>query len=163
MIFVLEVPVDEHPHAWFAYDDQDLLTKVAGDDPLQPWEIHDACSPRELMALVGVLPGSPEAQAFPGMVKLAQAYGLDTTLYRADYLLERGCYQDQPVSVRQACEAALRHRVGSTLKDLRIYWREEDAVLATEGTEPMFAAKDGWKALHALRSQLLSLDVLAES
>lgn len=163
MIFVLEVPVSEHPHAWFAYDDQDLLTKVAEGDPLQPWEIHDACTPHDLMELVGVLPGSPEAQAFPGMVKLAQAYGLDSTLYRADYVLERGCYQDQPISVRKACEAALQHRVGSTLKDLRIYWSEQDAVLATEGAEPLFASKDGWKALHALRSQLLSLDVLAES
>ena len=64
MIFVLEVPVSEHPHAWFAYDDQDLLTKVAEGDPYNPWEIHDACTPRELMELVGVLPGSPEAQAF---------------------------------------------------------------------------------------------------
>ncbi|MEY2843457.1 MAG: hypothetical protein RI920_1494, partial [Pseudomonadota bacterium] len=36
-------------------------------------------------------------------------------------------------------------------------------VLATEGAEPLFATKDGWKSLHALRSQLLALDVLAEN
>ncbi len=163
MIFVLEVPTDEHPHAWFAFDDQDLLGKVAESDPLNSWEIHDACSPRDLMELVGVLPGTPEAQAFPGMVMLAQEYGLDNTLYRADYVLERGCYQPEEVTVRRACEAALRHRVGSTLKDMRIFWSEEEAVLATEGAEPLFATKDGWKSLHALRSQLLSLDVLAEN
>jgi tRNA (guanine37-N1)-methyltransferase len=66
------VPTDEHPHAWFAFDEQDLLGKVAEGDPLNSWEIHDACSPRDLMELVGVLPGSPEAQAFPGMVMLAE-------------------------------------------------------------------------------------------
>jgi hypothetical protein len=162
MIFVLEVPSGESPHAWFAYDDQDLLNKVAEGDPLNSWEIHDTCTPRDLMELVGVLPGTPEAQAFPGMVTLAQEYGLDTALCRADYVLDRGCYQEQAVSVRRACEAALRQRVGSTLKDLRIYWSEEEAVLATEGAEPLFATKDGWKSLHALRAQLLSLDVLAE-
>jgi hypothetical protein len=96
-------------------------------------------------------------------VMLAQEYGLDNTLYRADYVLERGCYQPEEVTVRRACEAALRHRVGSTLKDMRIFWSEEEAVLATEGAEPLFATKDGWKSLHALRAQLLSLDVLAEN
>jgi hypothetical protein len=89
-------------------------------------------------------------------------------LYRADYLLERGCYQPQAVTLEAASEAALKNRLGApeqggTLKDLRVYWSEEQAVLALEGNDPLFATQGNWRAAHALREQLLSLDVLAEN
>jgi hypothetical protein len=169
MIFVVEVPHEGDAHAWFAFDGEDLLRKVVVDDPLMPWEVFDTATARELLDLVGGIPGSPEAfAAFPGICGLADEYGLDTPLYRADHLLERGCYRPQSVRIEAACEAALKQRVAAQptdgpLKDLRIYWSEQEAVLASEGADPLFTAQDGWRAMHALREQLLSLDVLAEN
>lgn len=168
MIFVVEVPHVGDAHCWFAFDDEDLHRKVMVDDPLQPWEVYDAISARELFALVGEVPGSEQARkAVPGMCRLADEYGLDTVLYRADHLQPRGCYQPELVTLKAACEAALKARVSAEspdkgLKDLRILWTEEEAVLASEN-EPFFTAREGWRALHALREQLLALDVLAEN
>lgn len=167
MIFVVEVPHDAHPHAWFAYDGEDLLAKIAAEDALQPWEIFDQTSARELFELVGMRPDAPDASAaFPGISRLAQEFGLDAPLYRADHLLERGCYQPEAVLLGAACEAALQRRKvamaqGGTLRDYRIYWSEPEAVLAIEGQDPFFAEQGNWRALHALREQLLALDVLA--
>jgi hypothetical protein len=167
MIFVVEVPHDGHPHAWFAYEGEDLLSKVAAEDTLQEWEIFDQTSARELFDMVDMAPEAPEAaQAFPGIHRLAEEYGLDTPLYRADHLIDRGCYQPEAVTIEAACEAALKQRVlppeaGGVLRDLRIYWSEPEAVLAVESQDPFFAEKGNWRALHALREQLLALDVIA--
>lgn len=167
MIFVVEVPHDGHPHAWFAYEGEDLLGKIAAEDEFQPWEIFDRTSARELFDLVGAQHDAPGvSEAFPGISRLAQEFGLDTPLFRADHLLERGCYQPEAVTVEAACEAALKRRKspleeGGGLRDYRIYWSEPDAVLAIEGQDPFFAEKGNWRALHALREQLLALDVLA--
>ncbi len=169
MIFVVEVPHSGEAHAWFAFHGEDLLSKVVAEDALQSWEVYDTTTARELLQLVGEVPGTPQARsAFPGICRLADEYGLDTELYRADYLLERGCYQPQAVTVEAAGEAALKSRVapaeqGGTLRDLRVYWSEEQAVLALEGGDPLFASQGNWRAVHALREQLLSLDVLAEN
>lgn len=67
-----------------------------------------------------------------------------------------------------ACAAALQRRVSESLADgalkaVRLYWSDPEAVLATEGAEPLFDAPGGWRALYALREQLLALDVLAEN
>lgn len=168
MIFVVEVPHVGDARSWFAFDAEDLHRKVTVDDPLQSWEVYDTTTARELLVLVGEIPGSPQARAaFPGICRLADEYGLDTVLYRADHLLQRGCYQPEAVTLEAACEAALAARVSAdpqeaSLKALRILWSEEEAVLASEN-DPFFTAGTGWKALHALREQLLSLDVLAEN
>ncbi len=168
MIFVVEVPHVGEPHAWFAFDAEDLYRKVWAEDALQSWEVYDTTTARELLLLVGEVPGSPQARsAFPGICKMADEFGLDTTLYRADHLLERGCYQPEPVSLQAACEAALQARVSpdahlGALKDLRIFWSEQAAVLASE-SDPFFLQGAGWKSLHALREQLLALEVLAEN
>ena len=169
MIFVVEVPHVGEAHSWFAFDGEDLLSKVVVNDPLQSWEVYDTTTARELLSMVGEVPNTPQARsAFPGICRLADEYGLDTMLYRADYVLERGCYQPAAIKVEAACAAALNSRVtleGSTagLKALRMYWSEEEAVLASESADPLFASQGGWRALHALREQLLSLDVLAEN
>jgi hypothetical protein len=169
MIFVVEVPHSGEAHSWFAFHGEDLLSKVVMNDPLQSWEVYDTTTASELLSLVGETPGTPQARsAFPGICRLADEFGLETTLYRADYLLERGCYQPQAVAIESACEAALKSRVGpeeqgGTLMDLRVYWSEEQAVLALEGSDPLFATQSNWRAVHALREQLLSLDVLAEN
>jgi hypothetical protein len=169
MIFVVEVPHVGDACAWFAFDGHDLLSKVVVDDPLQPWEIYDSTTASELLSMVGVVPGTPQAHsAFPGISRLADEFGLETPLYRADYLLERGCYQPEPVQIEAACEAALKQRVSEsaangTLKGLRIYWSEEQAVLAMESEDPLFTEPGNWRSLYALREQLLSLDVLADN
>jgi hypothetical protein len=169
MIFVVEVPHVGEAHAWFAFDGEDLLSKIVVNDSLQPWEIYDTTTARELLEMVGAEPDTDQARnAFPGICKLGEEYGLDTELYRADYLLERGCFQPDAITVEAACEAALKARMspaeeGGTLSDLRIYWNETDAVLGSEAEDPLFTSKGGWRALHALREQLLSLDVVAEN
>jgi len=170
MIFVVEVPHVGQPQAWFAFDGHDLLSKVAVGDALQPWEIHDVTSARELLEMVGQDGDTPQArEAFPGICSLVDEYGIDTDLYRADYALERGCYQPEAVVVEAACAAALAHRKraaeeGGTLKDVRILWSEEEAVLASENADdPFFADRSAWRSLYALREQLLALDVVAES
>jgi hypothetical protein len=168
MIFVVEVPHVGDPHAWFAFDAEDLYRKVWAEDALQSWEVYDTTTARELLQLVGEVPDTPQARAaFPGICRMGDEFGLDTTLYRADHLLERGCYQPEMVTLEAACEAALLARVNADaaqgpLKDLRIYWTEQAAVLATEN-DPFFLKGTGWKHLHALREQLLALDVLAEN
>lgn len=170
MIFVVEVPHAGEPQSWFAFDGEDLLNKVVVGDGLQPWEIHDVTTARELFSMVEAEPGSAQALSdFPGICRLADEYGLDTPLYRADYALERGCYQPEAVSVEKACEAALLARVAASeaadsLQQVRLFWSEQEAVLATESKDdPLFTGPGGWRALHALREQLLALDVLAEN
>ena len=170
MIFVVEVPHTGEPHAWFAYDGEDLLAKVAASDELQPWEIHDVATPRELLDVLDADPADPTVPTrLPGIWALATEHGLDTPLYRADHLLGRGQYQPEVVTVEQACEAALAARMGPSeeltpLCDLRLWWTEESAVLSSEDpVEPLFTAPGGWRALHALREQLLALDVVAEN
>jgi hypothetical protein len=168
MIFVVEVPHAGEPQAWFAFNGEDLLSKTAVNDALQSWEVYDTTTARELLSMVGAVAETQQARStFPGICRLGDEFGLDTTLYRADYLLERGCYQPDAVSVEAASEAALKARVSSDasagpLADVRIYWHEEEAVLATEN-DPFLTTGQGWKALHALREQLLALDVLAEN
>lgn len=174
MIFVVEVPHQGEPRAWFAYDEEDLLIKVAEADPLQPWEIHDVATPREWLELLGADAADPSVpQRLPGVWSLGQEHGLDTPLYRADHLLGSGHYQAEPVTVARACEAALNARVTPPepalpsqpgLRDVRIWWTEQAAVLAMEDpVEPLFTRAGGWRALHALREQLLALDVVAEN
>ncbi|WP_290868488.1 hypothetical protein [Aquabacterium sp.] len=169
MIYVVELPHEGDPSAWFAFDAEDFFRKVAAADPLDEWEIHDVTTARELLDLVGH-DGEPDAarEAFPGICSLGDEHGWDTDLYRADHQLGRGAYQPEPVSVEAACEAALRARVAADsaqgpLRDVRIYWSDPEAVLATETIEPFYEQANGWRALHALREQLLALEVVAEN
>lgn len=163
MIFVVEVPHQGEPRAWFAYDEEDLLIKVAEGDPLPIWEIHDQSTARELIELVGDDPLDPAmAQRLPGLWSLVTEHGLDTPLYRADHLYAGG-YRSEAIDVGSACEAALQARRGGTLQDVRIWWSEQEAVLASEDpVEPLFTRAGGWRSLQALREQLLALDVVAD-
>lgn len=169
MIFVVEVPHQGEPQAWFAFDGDDFLCKVAASDELDEWAIHDVATPRELLDLVGIQPGSAEAATrCPGITAMADEYGLDTVLYRADYVHEPGSYVPRRTTLEQACEAALKARAGDAaqahpLRCVRIFWSEPEAVLAIEAKDdPLFTSPGGWRALHALREQLLALDVLAD-
>lgn len=158
MIFVLELPQDAAPRAWFAYDGVDLLRKVAAADPLPLWQIHDRVTPRELLDMVDATPATPEVrQRHPALCALADAHGWDGVLYRADYLSGQGCYSAAAVSEAEAAVAALAAR-----GPCRVYWSESEATAAFERICHPDWQGGGWRARHALREQLLALEVLAD-
>ncbi len=158
MIFVVEMPDDAEPRCWFAYDERDLLRKVAVDDPLPIWQIHDRVSARELLALTDRTPESKGVDASdPALWSMAVEHGWDTPLYRADHLVEAGGYRREPISEGQACAAALRRR-----GDCRVYWNEAEATAAFERASDPAWQDGGWRARWALREQLLALEVLAD-
>ena len=159
MIYVIECPPSGEPIAWFAYHLTDLARKVAARDPLEAWEIHDEVTPRALLEALGHERVDVAARAaFPSVCALGEQYGWDTTLYRADHLLGRGVLSADVVSVRDALLAALQARPG----ECRVYWSDQEAVLAAEGADHWLCAKPRWRARHALHQQLLSLEVLAD-
>lgn len=158
MIFVLEIPPQAEPRCWFAYDGDDLLRKVAADDPLEAWEIHDRATPRELLEMFDATPGMPGAkERFPGICAMGEEFGWDTALYRADHLQEPGSYREAPVTPEQASEAALRAR-----GECRVYWSESEATAAFERSDDPVWAGPGWRARWALRAQLIAMEVLAD-
>lgn len=158
MIYVLEVPAQGLPKAWFAYDDEDFSRKVAASDPLQPWEIYDEVTPRSLLEALGHEATSAQARAhYPALCALGDEHGFDTPLYRADYLLGRGVLRAEPVSARAALAAALSAR-GAVF----VYWDERAAIGAFEGADPRIAGPAHWHARRALYEQLVALEVLAD-
>jgi hypothetical protein len=160
MIYVIEYPPSGEPLAWFAYHLGDLARKVAARDPLEVWEIHDEVTPRALLDALGHETADDAARAaFPSVCALGDQYGWDTTLYRADHLLGRGVLSPEPVEERAALLAALAARPGES----RVYWSDQEAVLATEGADAWLSTPERWRARHALHQQLLSLDVLADN
>lgn len=159
MIYVLELPEQGDPRAWFAYDDEDFSRKVAASDPLPAWEIHDDVTARGLLEDVGHAAVDAEArERFPAICELGDEHGWDTPLYRADHLLGRGVFRTEPVDEREALVAALAARAGTSY----IYWNEREAVGAFEGGDPRIAGKALWRTRHALYEQLVALEVLAD-
>lgn len=159
MIYVVEVPAAGEPHAWFAFDDDDLLRKVASSDARAAHEIWDQSSPRELLDLFDDSPDSPGVdERFPGICTLGRAYGWDTPLYRADYLQQPGLYDTGAVRSVDACRAALRARGGQW----RFYEGEQHALRAVDSPDELFDAQGGWRARWALRQQLIAVEALAD-
>lgn len=160
MIYVIECPPAGEPIAWFAYHLADLGRKVAARDPLEAWEIHDEVTPRALLGALGHDRVDEAARAaFPFVCALGKQYGWDTTLYRADHLLGRGVLSPEPVGEKAAFLAALAVRPG----ECRIYWSDQEAVMATEGADDWLCAKHRWRARHALHQQLIALEVLSDN
>lgn len=159
MIYVLEIPDKGLPRAWFAYDDEDLLRKVAATDALEAWEIHDEVTARELLEGAGESFEEPGArERFPAICALADAHGWNTPLYRADHLLGRGVLRAEPLTERAALCAALGARPGLH----HVYWSDREAIGAFEGADPRIAGSAFWHARRALYQQLLALEVLAD-
>ncbi len=157
MIHVVELPSDQPPKAWFAFDNDDFLRKVAGAVQRDPWSIWDRTSARELLDLFDLTPESPEAQAsHPALVSLGELHGWDTPLYRADDLLGAGMLQPEPVDVVQACVSALQ-----PLGNVHVYGDDAAAMAAFERGDSEFP-NHGWRARWALRQQLIELEVLAD-
>ncbi len=159
MIYVVELPDQGKPRAWFAYDDEDFASKVAASDPLQAWEIHDELTARGLLEDLGhPVIDAGARERFPSICALGDEHGWDTLLYRADHLLGRGVFRTEPVAQREALSAALAARSGMRC----IYWNDRDAIGAFEGADPRIAGKALWWARRALYEQLVELEVLAD-
>lgn len=159
MIYVVEVPQQGDPRAWFAYDDEDFARKVAASDTLPAWEIHDALTAADLLDAVGHAAADERArEMFPAICALGDEHGWNTRLYRADHLLGRGVLRAEPVTQREALAAALAARGGASC----IYWNDRDAIAAFEGADPRIAGRALWRARRVLYEQLVALEVLAD-
>lgn len=156
MIYVVEFPQQGRAHAWFAFDQHDMLRKIYATDTRKEWEIFDVVTARELLELLGKTAESADARnEFPAICSLGDEHGWDTPLYRADYLLGEGVFQATAVSESDACIAALARR---TLA-YKIYWTDSQATAALE-SDPVFDGDAGYWAKDALRSQLVALEIL---
>ncbi|CAM3669612.1 hypothetical protein [Roseateles saccharophilus] len=159
MIYVIHQPAAGEASAWFAFDADDLLRKVAAGDALPAHAIWDRASARELLALFDESPAAGGVrERFPGICALGDADGWDTLLHRADYLHEAGLYAPQPTRCEEACFAALRARGGQW----KFYENEPHALAAVDLPDPLYDAPGGWRARWALRQQLIAVEALAD-
>lgn len=159
MIYVVEFPGAGDPRAWFAFDDDDLLRKVAAGDGRSAHEIWDRASARELLDLFDESPDAVGAsERYPGVYALGVEFGWDTPLFRADYLQEPGLYAPEPVRLVDACRGALRARGG----EWRFYEGEQHALVAVDKPDVLYDQPGGWRARWALRQQLIAVEALAD-
>lgn len=159
MIYVVDVPPRGESRAWFAFDEPDLLRKVAAADAKAAHEIWDCASPRELLELFDETPAlAGVAQRCPGICALGAEHGWDTPLFRADYLQPEGLYAPEPVRLIDACRAALRARGGQW----RFYEGEQHALVAVDKPDALYDRPGGWRARWALRQQLIAVEALAD-
>jgi len=157
MIYVLELPADAAPQAWFAFDRADFARKVYAADSRPAWEIHDVASVRELLAMHDTTPErAAAADQFPALRRLGASHGWETPFYRADALLGAGALRLAPVDEAEACAAALVQRVGMC----RIYWSDQDAGAALEDGTLAPDSQRACQAYVALRGQLIATEVL---
>jgi hypothetical protein len=159
MIYVVEVPPQGDARAWFAFDEDDLLRKVAANDARAPHEIWDSASARELLDLFDEQPDSAGVgERYPGIHELGREFGWETPLFRADYLQEPGLYAPEPARLVDACRAALRARGG----EWRFYEGEQHALTAVDKPDALYDRPGGWRARWALRQQLIAVEALAD-
>jgi hypothetical protein len=159
MIYVVEAPSQGEARAWFAFDDDDLLRKVAANDTRASHEIWDCASARELLDLFDETPGSEGVgERYPGVHALGTQFGWDTALFRADYLQQPSLYAPEPVRLVDACRAALRARGG----EWRFYEGEQHALGAVDKPDALYDRAGGWRARWALRQQLIAVEALAD-
>ncbi|MDR3480988.1 MAG: hypothetical protein P4L91_09770 [Burkholderiaceae bacterium] len=156
MIYVVEFPQQGRASAWFTFGQQDFVRKIYAGDKLRDYEIYDVASARELLDSVDATPETADVRdKFPAMCALADRYGWDTVLYRADYLFGAGVFQPIAVSEAAACAGALAKR----LKACRVYWNDAEATDAIDN-DPIFDGVDGYWAREALREQLVALEIV---
>ena len=156
MIYIVELPEQARPRAWFAFDNRDFANKVYADDAKHDWEIFDVVSPRELLDMLGTVPDANNVRdRFPAVCGLADRNGWDTPLYRADYLWGPGEYRTEAVTESAACAAALAKRGNACL----VFWSDTEATSAID-KDPLFLSREGYWAREALREQLVALEIL---
>jgi hypothetical protein len=156
MIYVVEIPHQGRPHAWFAFDRDDFVRKVRATRAREDWVIHEALSVRERVAACGT--DTPDAvRRHAALLDLAHIHGWDAPLYRADPLLGQGVLQADPVAAFDACVAALAH----DLKTCRVHLTDEQAIAALK-RDPLYDPDEGFYAHMALRQQLIAMDAMEE-
>ena len=156
MIHIVEIPQHGRAHAWFAFDQQDLLRKIYASDARKAWEIFDVATVIELLDSLSQTADTPEVrQRYPALCSLGDQHGWDTPLYRADYLLGNGVMQTEPVTETDACVAALKQRT----TNCQLYWTDTQAMAAIE-IEPVVPGAVGYRARDVLREQLITLEIL---
>ncbi len=156
MIYVVEIPQEARPRAWFAFDQDDFVRKVRA----RTWDgvLYAEGSAKALLAAEGLMPDSVEARAaLPGIFAAAETFGWETPLFRADYLFEPGAYVAEPVTEFEACVAA----VADGLKACRVYLSDQSASNALY-SDPIYDVYDGFHAHMALREQLIAMEVISD-
>ena len=156
MIYVVEIPHQGRPHAWFAFDRDDFVRKVRATRAREDWVIHEALSARERLAACGT--DTPDAvRRHAVLLDLANTHGWDAPLTRADHVLGQGVLQAEPVDAFDACVAALAH----DLKTCRVHLSDEQAIAALQ-RDPLYDPDEGFYAHMALREQLIAMDAMEE-
>ena len=158
MIYVVEVPPEGKARAWFAFEQKDLARKVNAAKKREGWAIFETATPRELLEVLGKTSetrGAAEEHA--DIFKLADTYGWDAMLYRADYLLGQGRYQTEPITEVDACFAAVKHG----LKTCRMYLSDEEAATKLY-QDPIYEGREGFFTHMALREQLIAMEVISD-
>ena len=146
MIHVIQVNENDQAKAWFAFDEYDLMQKVKLQYAQDPSiVIYQEATPNTLLS-----ENKEIAET------LADEYGWDTKIYRADFMFEQGQYQTEPVSELRACVAAI-----ASSKDFRIYPDDDTAADALD-SDLFFKSREGFNAGLKLREQLVSMEVIAE-
>lgn len=150
MIHIVEINEHNHAHAWFAFDEEDFVRKVRADHAQRLAKIiYQQTTARQLLTACG-------QNKHPQLLALATQHGLDTALYRADYLLGAEHYQTEAISELRACLAAV-----ASAHDFRIYTDDSTAADELE-SDPLFRTKQGFDAGRKLRAQLIEMEVLAD-
>lgn len=158
MIFVVEVPHQGRPHAWFAFNQEDFVRKVQLARSNKDWIIYEVASARERLSALGLDADSPATSSSqPALYQQAQSNGWDTPLYRADYVLGQGELQAEEIDAFTANVAALAH----DLKHCRVHPNEAQAIAALH-CDPLYDPDAGFYAHMALREQLIALDAMEE-
>lgn len=140
MIHIVEINEQNRAHVWFAFDEADLIRKVQVDRSNDP----------EMIVYIQTTARQLADEA------LARQYGEDSLLYRADYLLEQGTYQTEPVSELRACVAAI-----ASAHEFRIYPDDETAADEID-RDPLYRSKEGFDACIKFRAQLVEFELIAE-
>jgi hypothetical protein len=158
MIYVVEVPLEGKPRAWFAFEQEDLARKAHATRKREGWTIFETATPRQLLQDCGKTPETQGAAAEHAEIfQLADTYGWDTTLYRADYLCGQQQYRPEPIAELDACFAAIKH----DLKTCRMYLSNEEAANELY-RDSIYAGREGFFAHMALREQLISMEVISD-
>ncbi len=158
MIYVVEIPHEGRPSAWFAFNADDFERKVRAARAKDGRTIFAAQTPREQLVALGFEPEAAEAPAAaPEIFALAEQHGWDMPLYRADYYLEPGVWEAEPVEVLEAYAAA----AAEGLEACRIYLTDQAAEAALY-KDPLYQGREGFYAHIALREQLIAMEAIAD-
>lgn len=159
MIYVVEIPENGRPLAWFAFDPDDFARKVRAARKDDPRVVFAQSTPRQLLAEAGFSEPSPEAtNALPDIAQIGEQHGWDTPVFRADYAFEpAGMWLTEAITELDACAAA----VGEGRRDCRIYLSDQAAETAMN-RDPLYQGNDGFYAHMALREQLIAMEVISD-